>query len=43
MLDNELLAEIKNDLPNIPAIFISSVTGLGIDPLKDILWKELNS
>ena len=27
---------------NVPHIFISSVTGLGIQQLKDILWTELN-
>jgi GTP-binding protein len=43
MLDAELLKEIEKDLPDLPVIFISSVTGLGIDKLKDILWKELNS
>ena len=43
MLDKELIDEIKNELPEIPSVFISSVSGLGIDQLKDLLWKELNS
>jgi GTP-binding protein len=43
MLDDELLKELKKDIPEIPYVFISSVTGLGIDKLKDILWKELNT
>jgi GTP-binding protein len=43
MLDNELLKELAKDIPNIPYTFISSVSGLGIDKLKDLLWKELNS
>lgn len=28
---------------DIPVVFISSVTGQGINELKDVLWKELNS
>ena len=27
---------------DIPHVFISSITGLGISELKDILWTELN-
>lgn len=43
MLDDELIAEIAKTLPEgIPTVFISSVTGLGIDRLKDLLWKEIN-
>lgn len=43
MLDRELMDEIARALPEIvPHVFISSVTGLGIDELKDILWKELD-
>jgi len=41
MLDDELIDEIKKDLPNIPIIFISSVTQKGIQELKDMIWKEL--
>lgn len=44
MLDQDLVKEMKKDLPKgIKSIFISSVSGLGIDNLKDVLWKELNS
>jgi len=43
LLDEELIGEIKNDLPAIPWIFISSVTGQGIDALKDLIWKVLNN
>ncbi len=43
MLDDELLKEMKKEVPEIPHVFISSVSGLGIEKLKDILWKELNS
>ena len=43
MLDQELMDEIEPMLPvGIPHVFISSVSGLGIDVLKDILWTELN-
>lgn len=43
MLDDELMAEMEQTLPKgIPHVFISSVTGLGIQKLKDILWTELN-
>lgn len=42
MLDEELIAEISKDLPDIPHIFISSVTGYNIQQLKDLLWHELN-
>jgi GTPase len=44
MLDYELKAAIKKELPKkIPHIFISSVTGLGLQELKDLLWKTLNA
>ena len=43
MLDQELMDEIEPTLPQgIPHLFISSVSGLGISALKDILWEELN-
>lgn len=44
MLDDELISEIKKDLPEgIPHVFISAVTGLGLNELKDLLWKEITS
>jgi GTP-binding protein len=42
MLDEELINEIKLDLPNIPYLFISSVAQMGLINLKDMLWKEIN-
>ena len=42
MLDEELITEMRKDLPDIPAIFISSVNGQGITTLKDMIWKILN-
>ena len=44
LLDEELISMLKETLPNdLHCVFISSVTGQGINELKDILWKELNS
>ncbi|GAE82519.1 GTP-binding protein Obg [Bacteroides reticulotermitis JCM 10512] len=43
MLDQELMDEIEPTLPEgVPHLFISSVAGLGISELKDIIWEELN-
>ena len=43
MLDQELMDEIEPTLhAGVPHVFISSVSGLGISVLKDILWEELN-
>ena len=43
MLDAELLEELRNELPeDIKSVFISSVSGLGITELKDLIWEELN-
>ena len=44
LLDEELIQMLQETLPHdLPVVFISSVTGYGIDELKDILWRELNS
>jgi GTP-binding protein len=43
MLDEELMSEIKNDLPDLPGVFISAFTGQGLNHLKDMLWKVLNN
>ena len=43
MLDEELIQALAEDLPEgIPHVFISSVVGMGIMELKELLWKELN-
>jgi GTP-binding protein len=42
MLDDELMDEMKRDLPDIPTIFISSVAQKGLVELKDMLWKVIN-
>ena len=41
MLDDELIQEIKHDLPDIPYLFISSVAQKGIQELKDLIWQQL--
>ena len=43
MLDDELIEEIKQDLPNIPYVFISSLSNIGITELKDVIWEKLNN
>ena len=43
MLDEELTAALKKDLPKIPYIFISSIAQKGITELKDMIWKHLNN
>jgi GTP-binding protein len=43
MLDEQLIAEMAQTLPpEVPHVFISSISGLGIQLLKDLLWSELN-
>ena len=43
-LDDELIQMLRETLPDdLPVVFISAVTGYGIDQLKDVLWQELNS
>jgi GTP-binding protein len=42
LIDAELENEMRKNLPNIPCVFISSVAGIGITKLKDIIWNELN-
>ena len=43
MLDEELTVEIKKEIPEgIQTIFISSISGLGIMELKDLIWTEIN-
>ena len=43
-IDEELMEMLKETCPkDIPVVFISSVARMGLDDLKDILWKELNS
>ena len=42
MLDDELIEEMRPLLPEgIPSVFISSVAGMNIQRLKDMLWEAL--
>lgn len=47
MLDDELTSaiekEVKEGLGDIPFLFISSVSGKGIQKLKDTLWQMINA
>jgi GTP-binding protein len=43
MLDKELMDEIRDELPDLPGVFISAFTGQGLNHLKDMLWKVLNN
>ena len=44
LLDEDLMEMLREDLPDdLPVVYISAVTGYGIDQLKDLLWEELNS
>ncbi|MBQ9439136.1 MAG: GTPase ObgE [Paludibacteraceae bacterium] len=43
MLDEKMMEEMRHELPtDIPTIFISAVSGLGIEQLKDMIWSELH-
>ena len=43
LLDEELVEMLRETLPDdLPCVFISSVTGKGLEELKDVLWTELN-
>ena len=50
LLDEELIEMLKTDLishsgdsPLCEIVFISAVTGFGLEELKDVLWRELNA
>jgi GTP-binding protein len=44
LLDEELTNAMRPLLPgDMPVVFISSVKGTGITPLKDLLWRAINS
>jgi GTPase len=43
MLDEQMMKEMEALLPNgIPFVFISSVSGMNIDRLKDMIWAQIN-
>ena len=41
VLDEELTEEMKQELPDMPYVFISSVAQKGLLELKDLLWKAI--
>lgn len=43
LLDAELTAEIREELPPVQSIFVSSFTGQGIARLKDMIWHILTN
>lgn len=44
LIDQELMDMLESSLPqDLPHVFISGVSGLGLQQLKDVLWKELDS
>jgi GTP-binding protein len=44
MLDEELRGEMRKGLPDsIESLFISSVANDGVDELKDLLWRAINT
>lgn len=43
LLDEELMADIKKRIPQgVITVFISAVSGMGLQELKDAIWEELN-
>jgi GTP-binding protein len=42
MLDEDLIREMKSELPDLPTIFISSFNKTGLTKLKERIWIELN-
>jgi GTPase len=43
LLDDELMDEIRKDLPEVPYLFISAVSNKGLVALNDTIWNMLNS
>ena len=44
LLDEELIEMLRETLPDdLPVVFISAVSGFGLDQLKDLLWAEMNA
>lgn len=43
MLDSDLIKELEKELPKgLPSVCISSLSGLHLTELKDLIWKTLN-
>ena len=44
LLDQELISMMQHEIPpGIDTVFISAVTGFGLDKLKDKIWEKLNT
>ena len=43
LADEEIQAELRKDLPDIPTVFISSLKQSGLEKLKQLLWDALKS
>jgi GTP-binding protein len=43
MLDDEMMKQMKKEIPRVTCVFISSHTQLGLTQLKDKLWEQLNA
>ena len=38
---SELTEAIRSELPDVPSVFISAVSGYNLQTLKDMLWEAL--
>ena len=43
LADEEIRNELRKDLPRLPRVFFSAITGEGISTLKDMIWKMLTA
>ncbi len=41
IFDDEMLEDLKPDIPDVPYVFISSIAAKGLLQLKDKLWQML--
>ena len=41
LVDEEIRNELRKDLPQLPRVFFSAITGEGISTLKEMIWKLL--
>ncbi|HON19215.1 MAG TPA: GTPase ObgE [Salinivirgaceae bacterium] len=43
LIDDDVREEIRKNLPPIPHVFISSITGQNLTELKDMIWETLHA
>jgi len=43
LLDEELMEEIRKEMPDVPHLFISAVANQGLVALRDTIWRILNT